>query len=145
MTYFDTSYLVRLYWADPGFAEVRQFAARAPALCCARHGLTECLAAFQRKCREGVLSLEGFNALLAQFERDCAGGAFQWLPLDEPTFFRAEKVIVNAPAGVFLRAADALHLAAAAGRGCEEIYSNDRHLLAAAPLFGLRGVDLLAG
>ncbi len=46
------------------------------------------------------------------------------------------------PRTVFLRAADALHLACAEEAGLHEIYSSDRHLIAAAPHFGLRAVTL---
>ena len=51
---------------------------------------------------------------------------------------RLAKYYRIAPAATFLRASDALHLACAAGNGFTEIYFNDRHFLAAAPLFGLR-------
>ena len=46
------------------------------------------------------------------------------------------------PADVFVRAADALHLACAGEAGLHEVYSSDRHLVAAAPHFGLRPVTL---
>lgn len=43
----------------------------------------------------------------------------------------------------FLRASDALHLAIARENAFRQVYSNDRNLLAAAPHFGIRGVDVL--
>lgn len=45
-------------------------------------------------------------------------------------------------AATYLRA-DAIHLATAVEYGFAEIHSNDRHLLAAAPLFGLHGVNVI--
>lgn len=56
---------------------------------------------------------------------------------------RLETTLSSAPINTDIRAADALHLACAAEHGFTEVYSNDRHFLAAAPLFGLRGVNVI--
>lgn len=51
--------------------------------------------------------------------------------------------VADAPPFCFLRPADALHFATATEYRFSKIYSNDRRLLEAAPLFGLRGVDVI--
>ena len=56
---------------------------------------------------------------------------------------RLESVYAALPATVFLRAADALHLATAAENGFREIYSNDAKMLLAAAQFGVRGSDVI--
>jgi len=47
------------------------------------------------------------------------------------------------PAAVFLRAADAIHLATAAESEFRIVYSNDAHLLAAAKYFGIEGRNVI--
>jgi predicted nucleic acid-binding protein len=47
------------------------------------------------------------------------------------------------PRSAVFRADEALHATTAAEHGFEEIYTNDRHLMAACPHFGLRGVDVI--
>jgi predicted nucleic acid-binding protein len=44
---------------------------------------------------------------------------------------------------VFLRAADAIHLATAAESEFRIVYSNDAHLLAAAKYFGIQGRNVI--
>ena len=142
MLYFDTSYLVRLYLDDAGCELVRELAAQNKIASC-WHAQAEILCSLHRGLREGRLDAEQYRAQLDQFRSDRAGGAFRWLPLADPILARLDRIVATAPADTFLRAADALHLACAAENGFAEIYSNDRHFLAAAPLFGLRGVNLI--
>jgi len=47
--------------------------------------------------------------------------------------------MVTAPLDLFLRTADAVHLMTAYEIGEREVWTNDRHMLAAAAYFGLTG------
>ena len=141
--YFDTAYLLRLYRPEPGSDAVRARAALVDVLVCSLHGRAELIAAAHRKVREGTATPAHLDALLPQVAADQAAGALAWLPITEAHLDRVTETFRRAPATVYLRAADALHLASAADAGFSAIYSNDRHLLAAAPLFGLRGLDVI--
>jgi predicted nucleic acid-binding protein len=136
--YFDTSYLVRLYFDDYGADKVRALAAT-DNVACAAHGNAEMIAAFHRKLREGVISPGTYAALLGQIRVHDKAGAFQWLSPGPETYVRIAGVYGHLPASVFLRAADALHLATAGQNDFRYIYSNDAHLLAAAKHFGIEG------
>ena len=56
---------------------------------------------------------------------------------------RLEYALNSAPDDTNIRAAHALHLACAAEHGFSEVYSNDRHFLTAAPLFGMKGQNVI--
>lgn len=142
MIFFDTSYLARPYLDDHGCAEVRALAACHP-LVAAIHGRIELVAALHRAYRERRYSEPVFRALIRQFQSDCAAGGFTWLPLSSEVFDRAEDAYLDVPASVFLRAADALHLACARQHGFTEVYSHDRHLLDSATLFEVKGVNVI--
>ena len=141
--YFDTTYLCKLRWPESGSNDVAACAAAADEIVCALHGRAEFYAVGHRKLREGVATAEAIRIVFAQFHVDCAAGDIRLLPLTDATFDRVETAFATAPASTYLRAADALHLASAAEHGFTEIHSNDRHLLAAAPIFGLRGVNVI--
>ncbi len=68
---------------------------------------------------------------------------FLWLPLTDAVLLRVSAIYRKAPASLFLRASDALHLACALEEGFREIYSNDTRLLAAARHHGLRGRNII--
>lgn len=141
--YCDTSYLVRLYLEDAGHEEVRELVARHRVVACASHGRAEVVAALHRAFRENRLDATRYALLHRQFfiEQDSPG--FRWYALDEAVNRRLQHCYRTAPATAFLRTADALHLACAAEQGFTAVYSHDRHFLAAAPLFGLTGRDVI--
>ncbi|MGH8100795.1 MAG: type II toxin-antitoxin system VapC family toxin [Chthoniobacterales bacterium] len=142
MIYFDSTYLVRLYFEDAGYEAVRRLAV-SNAIVCAQHGRAEVISAFHRKLRERAIVTRLYQTALRQFLDESYCGAFTWLPLSEIVFERVERVYAKLPANTFLRAADAMHLSAAAENGYREIYSNDARLLTAAAHFGLRGMDVI--
>ena len=142
MIYFDTSYLVRLYFDDPGADRVRSLAAT-DHVACAALGQAEMMAAFHRKLREGAIKPAACAALVDQVEAHLHAGAFQWLAQDQEVLSRVRRIYRKLPASVFLRGADAIHLATAAEAGFRIVYSNDAHLLAAARHFGIEGRNVI--
>ena len=108
-----------------------------------QHGEAELVAAFHRKLREGALPLRSYRAVFAQFECDRAADAFRWLPAGPTVLEMVREVYADLPRAVFLRGADALHLATASVNGLKSVYSHDRHFLAAAGHFGLKGVNVV--
>jgi len=142
--FFDAAYIGKLHWREPGSAEVLTCAATADEIVCSLHGRAEFYSMGFRKVREGLAAPSTLQAVFAQFNADVAAGDIHLLPLTDAIVDRVESVFATAPATTYLRAADALHLATAAEHGFTEIHSNDKHLLAAAPLFGLCGVNVIS-
>jgi predicted nucleic acid-binding protein len=140
--YFDTSYLVRLYYQDAGAGQVRALAAT-DHIACAALGQAEMMAAFHRKLREGAIKPAAYAALADQVEAHIKAGAFHWLAQDREILSRVRQVYRNLPASVFLRGADAIHLGTAVEAGFRIVYSNDAHLLAAARHFGIEGKNVI--
>ena len=81
MIYFDTSYLVRLYYQDPGADAVRALAAT-DHVASAALGQAEMASAFHRKLREKAILPAAYAALLNQVEAHNKAGAFLWLAQD---------------------------------------------------------------
>jgi len=140
--YLDASYLVRLYFEDPGFEAVRSLAAT-DHVACAWHGQAETIAAFHRKLREKAIKPTQYRALLEQFAIDQKAGAITWLPAGPEILERIAAVYADLPGTVYLRAADALHLSTASLHGYQSVYSNDSHLIAAASQFSVAGKNII--
>ncbi len=141
--YFDTSYLAKLHWNEAGSLEVAALSGNFQNIACCRHGRLEFVAVGYRKLREKAANTAIIREVYAQLCDDARAGAIQWLGLDAAVMERAERFYLEGSGDCFLRASDALHLACAVEHGFAEIYSNDRHLLAAAPHFGLRGLNII--
>lgn len=142
MIYYDSCYIAKFYLAEPDSASVSARAVREGGVACCHHGKLETAAVFHRKLREGALTLTEYHLLRAQFESDCAMGMWWWLPVTAQLMEDAIRRYGILSASAWLRSADALHLTCAAAHGFGEIFTSDRHLLAAAPHFGLTGTSL---
>lgn len=144
MLYFDSTYLFRIYSEEPGHEAVKKLLATTnQPVAIAWHGRAEIASVLLRKRREGAETPEHLTSFAKQFHDDCQQLLVHLLPLTEAVMARLESVLASAPAATNLRAADALHLACAAEHGFTEVHSNDRLFLAAAPLFGLKGVNVI--
>ena len=142
MIYFDSCYLVKLYLMEPDSTRVRICAEASDGLACCATGRGEVVATFHRHFREKRLTRREYRQLAAQVEVDLDAGLWTALPVTSSLIEAQARRMATLPADVFLRAGDALHLACAAEAGLREVYSSDRHLVAAAPHFGLRAVTL---
>jgi predicted nucleic acid-binding protein len=145
MIYFDATFLVKLHLEEPGSERVLEFVRqRNEVVASSLMAKMETVAAFHRKYREGSINQASLRSAHGQLSREVETGRLEWLPLSIGIVDRVHNAFLNLPANVFLRTGDAIHLATAAEAGFKEIYSNDRHLLAAATLFKLKGINPLA-
>jgi uncharacterized protein len=138
VSYFDSSYIAKFYLDEPESEAVRRLAEALGQVRCAIAGQVEVAAVFHRKFREGAFDARAFREVMAQFGDDCGENLWTWLPFTTALAARAAAAFARLPRPVFLRAADALHLICAQEHGLVEIYTNDRHMSAAARHFRLK-------
>ncbi len=73
------------------------------------------------------------------FQDDVDHGVWDLVPVSEGLLHSVADRVSRLPRAMSIRSGDALHLVSALTAGFTEIWSNDRHLLAGAPHFGLVG------
>jgi len=137
--YFDTAYLGKCYWNEPGGSMVRELAQRADGLYSSAIWFAEMACLAHRKVREGPITPAHALVRRDLFLDDVNSGVITAIPVTDRLLRRVEATTRALPPACYLRTFDALHLVTAADFGFSEVWTNDRHMLAAAPHFGLAG------
>lgn len=137
--YFDTACLGKCYWNEPDGKQVRQLARTAEGLFSSAICIAEMACLANRKIREGPATPADAVVRRDLFLDDINTGVIVPVPVTERLLRRVEAATRSLPSSCFLRTFDALHLVTAMESGFTEIWTGDRHMLAAAPHFGLAG------
>lgn len=137
--YLDSAYIAKFYVNEVDSREVRELIRGADSLVSTAWALGEVSCVFHRHMRENKLTQRQFRELLDAFLGHAGEGVWTLLPVTSRTLQKVASLVRSAPAGVYLRAGDTVHLAAAMDAEEREIWTNDRHLLSAAEHFGLAG------
>ena len=137
--YLDSAYLAKYYVNERDSDRVRQAIRDAESHYSSIWAIGEISCVFHRHVRDGVLRDAQARELFDAFLEHVHGGLWELAPITAHLLERVSLRVSNLPAGVFLRAGDAVHLTTASELKEPEIWTNDRHLLAAAPHFGLSG------
>ncbi len=131
--------MAKCYLNEPDAALVRRLASQAAGLYSSSWCFAELACVFLRHVREGSLTRKQANQLQDLFREDVGSGVWLLLSVSNRVLYRVGKVLREIPETTYLRAGDAVHLVTALDSGFGEIWSNDRHMLKAAPRFGLKG------
>jgi len=143
MIYLDSTYIVKCYVQERGTSEVLRLVQGHPGRASCGHGRIEFWTGIHRQVREGHLARADAEKVYRQFRLDEDAGLWVFFPVTADLVRQCCATIDGLPDNVFIRSADALHLTCAREQGFAEIYSNDRHLLAAAPHFGVAGKNVI--
>jgi predicted nucleic acid-binding protein len=137
--YFDTSYIAKFYFNEPESPRVRELVRKADAIHSSLWALAEFHAVLHRRIREGTSTRSDARQLALRFSEHIEDGLWNLIPVNEALLRRTSALMVSGPRGLFIRTADAVHLTTAHEIGERFVWTNDRHMLAAATYFGLTG------
>lgn len=137
--YFDTSYIAKFYLNEPESAKVRRLVTKAGFLCSSQWAWAEFHGVLHRHLREGKLTPRQIGDVAARFSQHTQDGLWKFVPVTETLLRRTSARMVAAPPDLFVRTADAVHLTTAQEINEPEVWTSDRHMLTAAPYFGVTG------
>jgi hypothetical protein len=134
--YLDTSALAKIYVQEPDSDDLDAALTGRRDLLIAELALTELTSALARHVREGQVDAAAGRRIYNQLLRDVRAGEYRLLDLTPATHREAERLLLTLGRHVPLRAADSLHLAAAALSDARALVTYDRHLRSAALALG---------
>ena len=111
MIYFDTAYLAKCYLNEHGSGEVRDLALSDGRVSCCEYGRVELAATFHRNLRQKTIIPSEFRMIWNQFDLDEEKKLWTWLPLDSELLADVTARFRKLSPTVYLRSADAMHLA----------------------------------
>jgi predicted nucleic acid-binding protein len=137
--YLDSAYIAKVYLNESDSERVRALLEGADSVVSSLWAFCEVTCVFHRQWREGWLTAQQRQELVLAFLEHVNSGVWTLIPVTERILKRAVSLVSSLPSGVPIRAGDAIHLTTAQDLGEREIWTNDRHMLAAARYFGLAG------
>lgn len=137
--YFDTAYIAKCYVNEVDSDGVRAVLRKAGQGCSSALCIAEMATVLLRHVREGALEKKQAARLRDEFMNDVSDGVWTMIPVGDAFLERIAAKVATLDKRTHLRAGDAIHLGAAREAGFGEVWTNDRHMLAAALQFGLKG------
>jgi len=137
--YLDSAYIAKYYVNEKDATAVRKLIRRASYVCSSSWAFIEVTCVFHRHVREGHLTIAQGRELIDSFRSHVEADLWNLVSVTDALLRRTATLIRGLPPSFPLRAGDAIHLAAALDVGETEIWTNDRHLLAAAAYVGIVG------
>ena len=137
--YLDSAYVAKFYLNEPDSPAVREQIQRASVLTTSAWSVAEVSCVFHRYFRQGGLNKKQYQTLSREFLAHVDSEIWTLVPVTSALIRRVTTLMATLPADVFLRAGDAVQLVSALEAGEPEVWTNDRHMLAAAQHFGLVG------
>jgi predicted nucleic acid-binding protein len=137
--YCDSAYIAKYYVHEIDSAPVREAMEQAAYICSSAWAIVEVTSALHRHVRERTMTPDKGLEIVDQFRTDVSEGLWNLLPVTEMLLRKTAVLYRTLPPNTVLRSGDALHIATALDAGEPELWTNDRHLLAAVNHFGLIG------
>ncbi len=141
--YLDSAYIAKYYVNERDATAVRSLIRSASHVCSSSWAFVEVTCIFHRHVREESLTIAQGHELIDLFRSHVEAGLWNLVSVTDALLRRTAALIRTLPPIVLLRAGDAIHLATALNAGEPEIWTNDRHLLAAAPYVGIAGKSVV--